>query len=402
MLKRSDFAPQIIPEPILHALVPTKKSVVHGWYFPYKSGRRECSSERILVNPYNGCTINCPMCYARAYKGHFEEWNRTGIVTVFKDIDKKLNEELRRLYYASCGYFSPVTDPFQSPLEEIYHLSELCMEAFLKLDLPVEFVTKNGSKVPDRLLKRMSEQPFNHCFCQYTLLSLNEEIRKTFSPGGSTVEEQLKAVQKSKDRGLYVAVRIDPILPGINDSLRDLSDLLDTVKERGADHIIASVCDVNPSYMDRLLTVVRSFGDEIIKLWRSLYTERIGLSYQASEAYRSRIFRILRDLSTKKGLTFALCMEFRRVGRGYMGMNSEFMTSKVCEGKIVPVYFRSNLKENFRPISGCDGDCLSCAKGVQEPVCNKRFLMEADAMTLSKYLRLKPDVPLFNMIKKKK
>ncbi|MEM3433386.1 MAG: hypothetical protein QXP27_04375 [Candidatus Methanomethyliaceae archaeon] len=397
MLKKSDIMPQFIPEPVPHLLVPTKKSVVHGWYFPYKSGRRECSSERILINPYNGCTINCPMCYARGYGGHFEEWNRTGIITVFKDIDKKLNEELRKLYYASCGYFSPVTDPFQSPLEETYHLSERCMKVFLDLDLPVEFVTKNGYKVPSSLLRRMSEHPYNHCFCQYTILSLNEEIRKALSPGGSTVEDQLKAIQKSKDHNLYVVVRIDPILPGINDSLRDLSELLDAVKERGADHIIASVCDVNPSYLDRLLGVVKSFGEDTLKLWRSLYNERIGLSYQASESYRRSVFRTLRDLSSRKGLTFALCMEFRRVGRSYKGMNSEFMTSKVCEGKIVPVYFRSNLKENFRPIPRCNGDCLSCAKGIQEPVCDKPFLMDADAMTFSKYLRLKPDASLFKI-----
>lgn len=382
---------RLILEPVPHILVPTKKSVVHGWYFPFKSGRRECSSERILINPYNGCTVNCPMCYARAYGGHFEDWNRTGVVTVFKDIHKKLREELSRLYYASCGYFSPVTDPFQYPLEEIYRLSELCMESFLDLDLPVEFVTKNGSRVPDRLLRRMSEHPYNHCFCQYTMLSLDEEVRKALSPGGSTAEEQLRAIRKSKDHGLYVAVRVDPVLPGINDSPKDLSDLLEAVKTAGADHIIASVCDLNASYKDRLLSVVGSFDEQVTRLWQSLYKERIGLSYQASEEYRRRIFRILRGLSTERGLTFALCMEFRRVGKKYIGMNSEFMTSKVCEGKIVPIYYRASLKEKFKPIPGCDGDCLSCARGLQKPVCGKQFLTEADAMTLSKYLRLKPD-----------
>lgn len=391
---------QIIQQPIPHVLVLTKKSVVHGWYFPYRSGRRECSSERILINPYNGCTVNCPMCYARAYKGHFEEWNQTGIVTVFKDIHKKLKDELHRLYYASCGYFSPVTDPFQSPIEEIYHLSERCMEIFLELDLPVEFVTKNGARVPDRLLKRMSEHPYNHCFCQYTILSTNEEIRKAVSPGGSTFEEQLKAIERSKDYNLYVVVRVDPILPGINDSLSELLYLLEAVKRSGADHIIASVCDINPSYMERLLAVVKSFGERTFKLWRSLYVERIGMSYQASEEYRIKIFRTLRDLCDREGLTFALCMEFRRVGRKLKGMNSEFMTSKVCEGKIVPVYFRPNLKEKFKPIPGCLGDCLSCAKGIQVPVCGKPYLMEADAMTLSKYLSLRPDKLLFQYRKK--
>ncbi len=381
----------VIRQPVPHILVNTQKNVVHGWYFPYSSGRRECSSERILVNPYNGCTVNCPMCYARAYGGHFDEWNRTGIVTVFKDIHKKLKDEISKLYYVSCGYFSPVTDPFQSPLEETYHLSENSMNVFLNVDIPVEFVTKNGARVPERLLKRMSEHRYNHCFCQYTLLSADDEIRRRFSPGGSTVDEQLRAIRRSKDHGLYTVVRIDPILPGINDSAKGLSELVEAVKTNGADHIVASVCDIAPSYMDKLFSVVRSFGEVTLNLWLSLFRERVGLSYQASEDYRRYVFKILRDLATKNELTFALCMEFCRIGKRYRGMNLEFMTSKVCEGKIVPVYFRSNLTENFRPIPKCNGDCLSCARGAQEPVCNKPLLSEAGAMTLSKYLGLKPD-----------
>ncbi|MGQ9760121.1 MAG: radical SAM protein [Candidatus Methanomethylicaceae archaeon] len=392
---------RLIPKPLPHILLPTKKNVVHGWYFPYKSGRRECSSERILINPYNGCTINCPMCYARGYGGYFEEWNRTGAVFVFRDIHEKLKKEISWLYYASCGYFSPVTDPFQSPLEETYHLSERCMEVFLDVDLPVEFVTKEGRRAPKRVLKLMAEHPHNHCFCQYTILSLNEEIYRFFSPGGSTPNEQLRAVQRSKDFGLYTAVRIDPILPGINDSLKELSELVEAVKRSGGDHIIASVCDINPSYMNKLLSVVRSFSEEAFSLWRSIYTERIGLSYQASAEYRRSIFRDLREICKKNGLTFALCMEFYWDGKRYRGMNSDFMTSKVCEGKIVPLYFRTDLRDRFRPMPRCDGDCLSCARGLQEPVCGKPILAEAGAMTLSKYLKMKPDMPLLDSQGKK-
>ncbi|MEM0232190.1 MAG: hypothetical protein QXG78_03700, partial [Candidatus Methanomethyliaceae archaeon] len=85
---------------------------------------------------------------------------------------------------------------------------------------------------------------------------------------------------------------------------------------------------------------------------------------------------------------------FYKIGRKYKGMNEEFMTSKVCEGKIVPVYFRKSLKENFKPIIGCDGDCLSCAKGISYPICGKSLLAEAGSMTFQKYLKLKPNLHL--------
>ncbi|MBM5805605.1 MAG: hypothetical protein FJZ49_06070 [Candidatus Verstraetearchaeota archaeon] len=387
----------IIEQPVPHLRVKTKKRVVHGWYFPFSSGRRECSSERILVNPYNGCSVNCPECYARAYRGYFEQWDRSGVITVFEDIDRKLADELSRLHYASCGYFSPVTDPFQHPLEETYRLSERCMDAFLDLDLPVEFVTKNGSRVPERALARMSEHPYHDCFCQYTILSLDDSVRRHFSPGGSTPEEQLEAVRRSRDRGLYTAVRIDPILPGINDSESDLASLVEVVKLNGGDHIIASVCDVNVRSMGAVLAAVRSFSTDAYRLWRSLYNERIGSSYHASIGYRRLVFQRLRGICDRHGLTLALCMEFSKSGRVYRGLNGEYMSSKVCEGKRVPVYRRDRLSDRFKPIEGCDGDCLSCARGTQAPTCGKSALAEARALTFSDYLCLKPDRELFNL-----
>jgi len=381
----------VIEQPVPHIIVKTRKQVVHGWYFPFSSGRRECSSERILVNPYNGCSVNCPECYTRAYRGYFERWDRSGVITVFEDIDRKLKEELSRLHYASCGYFSPVTDPFQSPLEETYHLSERCMDAFLDLDLPVEFVTKSGSRVPERLLTRMSEHPYHDCFCQYTILSLDDAVRRHFSPGGSTPQEQLRAVRRSKDRGLYTAVRIDPILPGINDSASDLFSLVEEVKLNGGDHIIASVCDISIISMEKVMAAVRSFSTDASRLWRSLYNERMGSSYHASIGYRRLVFQRLRNICDRHGLTFALCMEFSKSEKVYRGMNGEYMSSKVCEGKCVPVYKRERLAERFRPIDGCDGDCLSCARGLQVPTCGKSALAEARALTFSDYLSLKPD-----------
>ncbi|MCS7098427.1 MAG: hypothetical protein NZ922_05585 [Candidatus Methanomethyliaceae archaeon] len=373
-------------------VVETRKNVVHGWYFPYSSGRRECNSERILINPYNGCSVNCPMCYTRSYGGYFDDWNREGIITVFKDIHKKLEEELSKLYYASCGYFSPTTDPFQYPVEDMYHLSELCMNVFLELDLPIEFITKNGARVPDRIFRKMSEHKYGHCFCQYTILSLDEEISKILSPGASMPKEQLKAVRKSKDYGLYTVVRIDPIVPGINDSENMLSELIEAVKDNGADHIIASVCDLSKQSMEKMLPIVENL--RLKRLWQSLYVEKIGMSYHACLKYRRNIFSIIRKICKDNGLTFALCMEFYKLGKEYRGMNEEFMTSKVCEGKIVPMYFRRSLKEKFKPIPKCDGDCLSCAKSINYPHCDKPILAEAGSMTLRKYLKLKPDACL--------
>ena len=57
---------KVIEHPYPHILVDSKKEI-HGWFYSKNSGRRECTSERLLINPYNGCSFNCFFCYARTF-----------------------------------------------------------------------------------------------------------------------------------------------------------------------------------------------------------------------------------------------------------------------------------------------------------------------------------------------
>ena len=45
---------EIIEEPFPHILIESKKEL-HGWY----KGKRESTGERMLENPYNGCSVGC-------------------------------------------------------------------------------------------------------------------------------------------------------------------------------------------------------------------------------------------------------------------------------------------------------------------------------------------------------
>lgn len=386
---------KIIENPIPHILVPCSKKIVHGWSTGYFSdlGRRECSSERILLNPYNGCSINCPMCYSRALRGYFRLWDNKGIITVFKDFDLKVKEELDELYVASCGYLSPTIDPFQKPLEDQYHLSEKTAYEFLRYNLPIVFITKQGDNIPIKLLDEMARHL--HCFCEFTILSCDDEIRKIFSSRGATVEQQFKAVREAADRGLYVVVRMDPLFPGITDDESSIRELVVRAKQEGAKHVIFSLCDIDAEHLLDVFNLIREFFPDAYPKWKKIYVEKIGRDYNASIEYRRRVFRICRKICDEIGVTMALCMEFERIIGNkimYKGLNDEFMTSNVCEGKIVPLYHRWKLDEQFKPIKNCDGNCLAYAKGIGSCnlTCNFPKIGRAQALKLEDYKSLRP------------
>ena len=77
---------KVISKPIPHILVDSSKKL-HGWW----KGKRECTAERMLINPYAGCNIKCPFCYANALWGYHQVYNTQGILTVCNDFDKAVD-----------------------------------------------------------------------------------------------------------------------------------------------------------------------------------------------------------------------------------------------------------------------------------------------------------------------
>jgi len=301
---------EVIPAPEPHILVPTKKEL-HGWW----PGKRECTAERMLINPYNGCGIGCFFCYTLAFPGYFQLFREKGIITVAKDFDRKIARQLDSIDVAFCGYLSPVTEPFQ-PLEKKYQLSEKIIRVFVERNIPVEFITK--SKIPPQVIETMKAQ--RHSFGQVSILTP----------------------------------------PYITDHPGKLEELIEKAKSSGCTHIVASVLDIPQKISTQIFDQIdKKFGTGIKRDYQRLYKENIDGYLNAGINYRKRLFDRLRNICERKNLSFALCMEYEIVDGKPRGLNREFMSSINCEGIDIPVYIRKNGK--FYPGTNCKGNCLNCS-----------------------------------------
>jgi DNA repair photolyase len=347
---------KIIKFPVPHILVDSRKEI-HGWYegiFPY--GRRECTSERLLINPYNGCSNSCFYCYANSYWGYMEIFLEEGIITVFKDFDKIVASQLDKIKVASCGYLSPITDPFQK-INNYYKLSEKIIEEFIKRNLPIEFITK--CVIPEEVIEILKKQ--EHSFAQISILTLDEELRKTLMKEGATTEELLNNFKKLK--GIYKVARIDPIFPHLTDNLNEIKKLLSVLKDLEVNHIIASCLDIPVKISSYFYKNLAKIDKTLVKKYKNLYTERIGYLLNANKEYRIKLFEKLKKITSSFNLTFALCMEYILTNKYFKkrriveGLNKYFSTSLNCEGINVPIYVKK--KGRFQPLP-CPGNCLNC------------------------------------------
>ena len=340
---------EVIEHPHPHILVDSKKEL-HGWY----KGKRECTGERMLINPYNGCSVGCLFCYARALPApYFRLWNEKGIVTVARDFDRVVAAQLDSIGIASCGYLSPVSDPFQE-VDSRYGLSEKIIEEFVKRNIPVQFTTK--CEPPDEVIGLMRTQ--QHSFCQFSFVSGREDLRATLMKGGATVEGLLGAMERAALAGLPAVMRIDPVIPYLTDSRRDLAALLDRGVDAGARHIVTSVMDIPVKLAKEVFANFGAFGVGFTYDLGKLYTELIDGYLHAAIDYRKRVFGLLRDLCEARGVTLGLCMEYEVVGGKPVGLNETFMSSSNCEGAEIPIYRREG--DTFVPAASCDGACLRC------------------------------------------
>lgn len=419
---------EVIKTPHPHILVTSKKNL-HGWW----PGKRECTSERLLINPYNGCFFGCFFCYSYAFWGYFDLFYRKKIITVFNDYHKEVSKQLDSVNFATCGYLSPVTDPFQ-PLENKYRLSEKIVYEFVRRNIPIEFITK--SVIPDSVIELIKRQ--KHSFGQVSVLTLNQALYKRIIPRGVPLSKLLDNFARLSKNGIFSVCRIDPILPYITDDLEDIYRLIKRVKNLGVTHIVVSCLDIPFKLKNSIIEFIGSLNSKLRAKYIDLYTDKISNGLHADIEYRTNLFKSIREICNCLGVTFALCMEFRKVrdrneakdkdtkyknkdrnehnSRHYArsessdedkdkdkgkskvtinmamieGLNKYFMTSYNCEGIDIPVYKRvlsAGESANkspaeagwFEPMEEClatgKGNCLNC----KEKACGIKPLISINA-----------------------
>ncbi|MCD6407576.1 hypothetical protein J7L87_00820, partial [bacterium] len=284
-----------------HILVNSSKKI-HGWY----PGKRECTSERILLNPYIGCDVECFFCYALSYPGRFQSFRKERVIFVYENFVENLKTQIEKLNVAFCGYLSPVSEPFQT-LEKIYHLSTKTIELFVSLNIPIEFITKEV--IPDEVVELIEGK--KHCFGQISILTSEEKLREKLMKKGASTEDLFRNIEKLAKRGIFTVCRIDPVIPFITDNKENLKMIIKKAVDSGASHIIASVMDIPSTIYDDVLGEIRKrFGKSVENKIRKLYVEKIGSWYNAKIDYRRDIFSFLRNVCDKENVSFALCMEY--------------------------------------------------------------------------------------------
>lgn len=270
---------------------------------------------KFTLNPYTGCEHACLYCYITAFIPQAFR------VREKKDLLKKVYRDLQSFPKGSYLTLSNSSDPYPS-LEKDLKLTRQVLSWCSEFEIPVLVITKSSlvCRDMDVLLATRSA-------VSITLTTLCDEVARKLEPGAPLPGERKKAIIELARNGIPVILRLDPIIPGVNDNPEQWEKLIEEVSP----FIVQVVSSTYKLRADSWKRITRAFS--LARRYRNDYCEKHGNSLYLRKEVREHIIGSLRELVTSYNLPFSSCRE------GFVAWND-----LVCDGS----YFLNNQNQSKR------------------------------------------------------
>ena len=191
------------------------------------------------------------------------------------------------------------SDPYPR-LEQETGLTRKCLETLAESCCRLQIVTKSDLVTRDiDILQNVA------CVVSVTVLTIDDVLSGKLEPGAPVSSRRLKAIETLVNNGIPTTVRIDPVIPFLND---DLDGLVGAVADLGALHVTCSSYKVKPDNWKRFSAVFPKVAEKLKNLY-FVEGKRIGRSTYLPEDLRLGLIQKVKALAEKHDLKFGCCRE---------------------------------------------------------------------------------------------
>jgi DNA repair photolyase len=258
---------------------------------PWHSGLCTCPP-KLTFNPYTGCDHKCIYCYASSYIPSFSDCRpKKDLLAALKREAAKLNGETISIANSS--------DPYPRA-EASTGLTRRCLEILAESNCKIQIITKSNLVVRDDDL--LSKIPSTVAF---TVTTDDDDIAKLIEPHAPLPSQRLRAAQDLIKKGIPVSVRIDPIIPLVNDQPQKLIADLASI---GVKHLTCSTYKAKPDNWMRLSQAMPKVAEKLKPLYFQ-QGEKIGGNTLLPKELRFRLLKGVRDLAVANNMKFGVCRE---------------------------------------------------------------------------------------------
>jgi DNA repair photolyase len=191
------------------------------------------------------------------------------------------------------------SDPYPS-LEATAGLTRRCLEILSENNCRIQIITKSNLVIRDDDL--LSKVPSTVAL---TTTTLDEEVARLLEPNAPPPDARLKAAEDLVGKGIPVSVRIDPVIPFVNDEPEKLFATLASV---GVKHVTSSTYKVKPDNWRRFSAALPAVAEKLAPLYFK-QGEKIGGNTLLPRDLRFKLMKNIRDLAVANGMQFGVCRE---------------------------------------------------------------------------------------------
>ena len=175
-----------------------------------------------------------------------------------------------------------------------------CLEVLSRCDCRIQIITKSDlvARDDDLLCKVPSTVAL-------TITTLDDQLASVLEPHAPAPSRRIRAVADLHEAGLPVSVRIDPLIPGINDQPQQL---IAELAAAGVKHVTASTYKVRPDNWARLAAAFPK-KMEALKHMYFCDGERVSGNVLLPKDYRFKLLKEIRDSVEAHGMRFGVCRE---------------------------------------------------------------------------------------------
>ncbi len=186
------------------------------------------------MNIYRGCTHGCIYCDSRSKCYQFTH--------PFEDIEVKQNapqlleaalKSKRRKCMIGTGAMS---DPYMHCEQEL-GLTRKCLEVIARHEFGLAIQTKSDRILRDiDLLDEINKKA--KCVVEMTLTTYDDELCSIIEPNVCNTRRRIEVLEQMKERGIPTIVWLTPLLPFINDTVENVSAILNECVRVGVKGVI--------------------------------------------------------------------------------------------------------------------------------------------------------------------
>ena len=267
-------------------------------HFVDAKGILTSSGGRCGMNIYRGCTHGCIYCDSRSKCYQFTH--------PFEDIEVKQNapellEKALKSKRKKCMIGTgAMSDPYMHCEEEL-GLTRRCLEIIRDNEFGLAIQTKSDRILRDiDLLSEINQNA--KCVVQMTLTTYDDELCSILEPNVCNTKRRIEVLEKMQERGIPTIVWLTPILPFINDTVENVTSILNECVRVGVKGVIDFGMGLTLREGDR--EYYYAALDKHFPGVKDKYIKRYGNAYEIPSPNANELYKCFRSICKDNGIMY--------------------------------------------------------------------------------------------------